>query len=173
MPSGFNGSPPKYGMTWVERHYASALRSDLSEIGESNAMNLLLSKSGNIRTKAIYACELKLYFGWLKQKGVSLTPEGLVQDNLLCFYRSDPTDVRTKRRHTDCLNEYVNVRLLEEGASELKRHASAVAIKRFYRRKNSQPFRGLPARPPGAQARVRIPSGPLKLLRESLIRTPS
>ncbi|MDA4117593.1 MAG: site-specific integrase [Thaumarchaeota archaeon] len=140
MPVGFNGSPPKYGMTWVERHYASALRSALREIGESDAMDLLLSKYGNIRTKAIYACELKLYFRWLKQKGVPLTPDGLVHDNLLCVYRSDPTDVRTKRRHTDWLNEYVNVRLLEEGASESKRHVSAAAIKEFYRRNDSQLF---------------------------------
>jgi hypothetical protein len=38
-------------------------------------------------------------------EGVSLTPDGLVQDNLLCVYKSDPTDVRTKRRHTDWLTE--------------------------------------------------------------------
>jgi hypothetical protein len=61
MPSGFNGTPPKDGMTRVERHYASALRSALREMG-SDATDLLLSKFGNIRTKAIYACELKLYF---------------------------------------------------------------------------------------------------------------
>lgn len=47
------------GMNGVERHYESALRSALSEIGASEAINRLLSKYGNIRTRAIYACELE------------------------------------------------------------------------------------------------------------------
>ncbi len=42
MISGFNGTPPQQGMTWVERHYSSALRSALCEIGESEATDHLL-----------------------------------------------------------------------------------------------------------------------------------
>ena len=37
-----------------------------------------------------------------------MTPDQLVQDNLVCVFKSDPTDTTTKRKHTDWLLEYVN-----------------------------------------------------------------
>jgi hypothetical protein len=44
-----------------EGEYENTCRNTVREIGESEAVNRLLSNCENWRAKAIYACEIKLY----------------------------------------------------------------------------------------------------------------
>jgi len=53
-----------------------------------------------------------------------MDPDELVRENLVCVYDSSPTDVKTKRRRTDWLDEYVNDHLLNKGLG-MKRASSA------------------------------------------------
>ncbi len=109
-----------------EREYENTCRNALREIGESEAVNRFLSKYGNWRTKAIYACEIKLYLRNLKTDlKVDLTADQLVKDNLECIFNSDATDVRAKRKHTDWLSEYVNEYLIRRGTSDAHRELAA------------------------------------------------
>lgn len=124
----------------AEKKAQNALDGFLAEIGPSKAVERFLSGYGNVRTKAAYACELALYFRWLKGKGVTLSPDALVTDNLECVYESKPTDVLAKRRHTDLLNEYVNVHLIQREDSESKRSLAAAAIRSFYESNDSALF---------------------------------
>jgi integrase len=133
-------SPLLVNVKSIEQHYVRAFENTLRKIGPSDAVSRFLSKYGNVRTKAIYACELHLYFRWLKGRDVSLSPDELIKDNLVCIFKSDPTDVSTKRKHTDLLNEYANTFLLEKGDSEAKRRLAAATIKEFYRRNDAQLF---------------------------------
>lgn len=50
----------------AEKKAQKALDGFLAEIGPSKAVERFLSGYGNVRTKAVYACELGLYFRWLK-----------------------------------------------------------------------------------------------------------
>lgn len=121
-----------------EREYENAYRNAVKEIGESEAINRFLSKYGNWRTKAIYACEIKLYLRHLKEgMKVGLTPDQLITDNLECIFKSDATDVRAKRKHTDWLSEYVNDYLIKRGTSEAHRELAASVVKAFYKRNDS------------------------------------
>jgi hypothetical protein len=110
-----------YGVMCLERSYELNLR----EIGPSAAVSRFFSKYGKMSTKAAYSDHLKLSFRWLRQeKGLKESPDELVKDNLVCIFKSDPTDVLTKRKHTDRLNEYVNDYLLKRGLSESRRNCS-------------------------------------------------
>ena len=80
------------------------------------------------------------YFRWLREKGIALTPDELVQDNLVCVFKSDPTDTITKRKHTTWLLEYVNVYMKEEGYSQTYRVVAAAAVRKFYERNDSELF---------------------------------
>jgi hypothetical protein len=51
-----------------------------------------------------------------ESKGVRLTPDELLTDNLRCQANADPTDIKTRKRHTHWLDEYVNSLLLERGS---------------------------------------------------------
>ncbi len=111
----------------ADRRAENALNGFLAEIGPSKAVERFFSGYGNPRTRAAYACELALYFRWLKGKGVSLSPDALITDNLRCVYESSPTDVSTKRRHTDLLNEYVNVHLIQREDSSPRARSRSVS----------------------------------------------
>ena len=124
----------------------------LAQLGNSEGVTRFASKYGIASTKRIYLISLVLYFRWLKSIGVVLTPDELVEDNLKCFFNSQPTDVRTKRRHTDWLDRYINRNMVEEGYSESMRTVTAAAIQQFYRRNDSQLFGDFQvARSPAAQ----------------------
>ncbi len=113
----------------------------LAEMGPSKALDLFVSKYGNDNTKCGYVTELAFYFRWLREaKGVTMTPDELVLDNLRCVYESKAVEVTTKRRHTDWLNEYTNRHLLEQGFSESKRHIAANAVRQFYEKNDSSLF---------------------------------
>src|SRR5450756_2522931 len=105
----------------------------LEELGPSKAVDLFLSKYGNLNTRVGYAGELVFYLRWLrKAHEVRMNPDELVLDNLQAVYESKAVDVTTKRRHNDWLNEYINHYLLDQGFSEGKRHLALHAIRQFY-----------------------------------------
>jgi hypothetical protein len=62
----------------------------LERIGPSEAIRRFISKYGNRNTSALYASELCLYFEWLKYRGVKMSPDELIQNNLQCVYGSSP-----------------------------------------------------------------------------------
>src|SRR5437870_4850857 len=131
MNLAFNGRMISRSREQTEKTVARAL----DKIGPSAAVNRFLSKYGNLRTKANYAVQLHLFLQWLRQdKRIATNPDSLIWDNLACIFKSDPTDVATKRKHTDYLNEYVNDYMLRKGESESSRQVAAAAIKMFYRR---------------------------------------
>src|SRR5271167_3500465 len=77
--------------------------------GRYESIKRFMRKISKVSTRFCYLLMLDQYFRWLRDaKGVTMDPDGLVKDNLECVYNSAPTDVRTKRRHTDWLDEYVN-----------------------------------------------------------------
>ena len=157
----------------TERKAAQSLASKLREIGPSPAVDRFLRKYGNTRTKATYALEVALYLRWLKQRGVAMNPDGLVEDNLKCVFESRPTDVATKRKHTDFLSEYINAYLVERDYSEQKRAVAAAAIRGLYK-SNDSPLFGDYAT---AQQAVEAPAKPLypedirKVLKAMPVRT--
>ena len=137
----------------VEREYENICRNALKEIGETESVKRFLSNYGNWRTKAIFACELRLYLRHLKGLGVGMTSDKLITDNLQCVSKSDPIDVKTKRRHTDWLSGYVNDHLLKGGSSDAHRELLESVIKTFYKRNDSPLFEDFgvalqPLRPP-------------------------
>jgi integrase len=100
-----------------------------------------LGKYGNLQTKAAYSFALARYFEWLRgSKGISLSPDELLIDNLRCQANADPTDIRTRKRHTLWLDEYVNSLLLERGLSDSKRNVTAAAVQQFYLKSDSALF---------------------------------
>ena len=109
----------------------------LEELGRGPAVERFLNKYGKDNLKRIYSIVLALYLRWLKSKGVNFTPDELVLDNLRCIYESAATDVQTKRRHTDWLDEFVNSYLVGIGRAQNTRTVSATIIQRFYRRNDS------------------------------------
>jgi len=94
--------------TQIEKDVSPELGAALRKLGESRAVTKFLNSYGNIRTKA-YCVHLTVYLRWLREEnGVSMSPDELVQDNLICVYESKEVDVDTKRRHPDWLEECVN-----------------------------------------------------------------
>lgn len=117
------------------------LEKRMAELGPSKALARFLSKYGNENTKCSYTVELTLYLRWLRdEQGVTMTPDQLIIDNLKAVFKSEAVDVAAKRKHTDWLNSYTNVYLLEQGYSESKRHVASNAIKMFYERNDSALF---------------------------------
>lgn len=130
----------------------------LREIGPSEAVTRLIDKYGSLSTRKNYAIVIALYLRWLKGKGITLSPDQLIQDNLLSIFKSDPTDVRTKRKHTDWLDQFVNGHMVEDEYSESERRLAAAAIKQFYQRNDSLLFGDFEV----SRQRPREPAKPLK-----------
>lgn len=126
--------------TACERERRGELERKLHEIGPSEAVTRLINKYGSLSTQKNYAIAIVLYLRWLKERDVQLTPDELVKDNLVCVFKSDPTDVGTKRKHTDWLDQFVNGHMLEKGYSESERRLVAAAINQLYRRNDSPLF---------------------------------
>lgn len=66
-------------------------------------------------------------------------PDALVKDNAVCVYESK-ADRLKKRKHTDYLDRYVNVDLIELGVGYAARHHKVAAIRGFYLRNDSPLF---------------------------------
>ncbi|MGD0395382.1 MAG: hypothetical protein ABSB26_00545 [Nitrososphaerales archaeon] len=117
----------------ADRKAENGLRLFLEELGSSKSVETFLRNHGNVRTRRAYAGELCMYFRWLRGKGIAMTPDELIQDNLRSVFESRPTDVVTKRKHTDPLGDYINAYLIvQRGDSEAKRSLAAAAIRGFY-----------------------------------------
>jgi hypothetical protein len=125
----------------IEKQNSRRLVHYLTKIGDSQAVAHFLSGYAKPNTKRIYSYQLARYFTWLKEaKGVGMTPDELITDNLRCVFETGPIDVQTKRRHTAWMNEYVNVRLLAEDWPENARANAASVIKKFYETNDSALF---------------------------------
>lgn len=108
-------------------------------LGGSEAAARYLATYGKVGVQAQNAFRLGQYHRWLKEaKGVSLSLDDLVRDNLVCIWKSDPVDVDTKRRHRAWLEEYVNVKMA--GLSLSYRRGTASIIKGFYDKNDSPLF---------------------------------
>lgn len=106
--------------------------------GGYESVRRFMGKISKPATRYAYLSMLSQYMAWLREaKGVTMDPDELVKDNLECVYNSPPTDVGTKRRHTDWLDEYVNDFLLSRGVGT-KRASAAAAVRMFYKRNDSQ-----------------------------------
>ncbi len=86
------------------QEYENTLNNALQEIGPSESINRFLSKYGNVKTKCVLCFPCPPLHPMAQRKGVTMTPDELVKDNLTCIFKSDATDVGTKRKHTDWLN---------------------------------------------------------------------
>ncbi|MDG7021305.1 MAG: tyrosine-type recombinase/integrase [Nitrososphaerota archaeon] len=121
-----------------EKEAANHLDRALERIGPSDAVRRFLAKYGPVRTRAGYASQLLYYFEWLRREGVSLSPDQLIQDNIEKVLKSDPTDIRSRRHHTDLLLRYVNEHMKAEGYSQRSRIFAATVVRRFYLRNDAQ-----------------------------------
>ncbi|HVC27347.1 MAG TPA: hypothetical protein VND40_04230, partial [Nitrososphaerales archaeon] len=126
-------------ITLVEAQARREVERSLRSIGPSESVERFLNSYGKVRVRAVYGAHLSRYFDWLKEKGILLTPDELIRDNLGCIYRSEPEDVATKRKHRAWLEEYVNVKMAD--ASNSYRRVGASVVKGFYDR-NDSPFYG-------------------------------
>jgi len=124
----------------AKRYHERSAANILTALGNGEAIRRFTMKYGNTGTKLNYLSILKRYFAWLKSQGMTLSPDELATDNLVCVFKSDPTDVRTKRRHRDLMNQYLNVYLLEAGLSLSYRRSAVSAISEFYRTNDSELF---------------------------------
>jgi integrase len=115
------------------------LERNLKQIGPSEAVERFLSSYGKVRVRDTYSLHLLIFFRWLKEEqGVQMSPDELVQDNLICVFDSKPTDVGAKRRHREWLERFVNVRLVDHSMSY--RAGVASTVKKFYSRNDSPLF---------------------------------
>ena len=130
--------------TSVEKQYTNELERrlrDLKAMGPADSVDRFLRGYGKAGTKRAYSANLLHFLKWLRNvKGVLLSPDAVIQDNLVCVFKSDPTDTTAKRRHTDYLSEYVNSVLVEKGSPESYRNSVASTVKRFYQSNDSPLF---------------------------------
>jgi integrase len=120
-----------------KRKHQAEIERKLAELDHDPAVVNLLSKYANLGTQSTYLDELALYLRWLNGRGILQTPSQLITDNLSCIFKSDPTDVITKARHTNWLSEYINTVLYRREESEAKRKLASAAVRMFYQRNNS------------------------------------
>jgi integrase len=125
-----------------QRRVDLAVKGNLAKIGGPyRSVETFLRTCGPLTTKKQYTNAVMLYLRWLKEeKGIAMNPDDLMLDNLRCIYESAATDVATKRKHTNLLDEYINGYLLERGQSEAARMVKAAAIKGLYRTNDSHLF---------------------------------
>jgi hypothetical protein len=92
----------------------------------------MLSEYPVTRTAETRLLSLATHLDWLqKAKGITLNPDELIKDNLQCVCGSKPTDAETKTKHTDWLNEYVNVVQVKLDLGDSRRHQVADSAKVF------------------------------------------
>lgn len=113
----------------------------LARIGKYDSVDRFIRKYGNVRTRRVYLSGLLKYLTWLREvQGVQMDPDAMAADNLKCVYGNEAQDVRTKRKHTDLLDRFVNEYLVSEGLTEPYRVVLAAAVQQFYRRNDSPLF---------------------------------
>lgn len=113
----------------------------LARIGDCRSIQRILMKYGKVLSWSACLFHLDRYFTWLREKkGVTMSPDELIQDNLKCVYESASIDVQTKRRHTDWLDEFVNRFLVDKGIVDQSRATTASFVRLFYSRNDSPLF---------------------------------
>lgn len=120
-----------------EKYYRDEIERKLRELGNDPAVTNFMSKYANSITKALYLANLAQYLRWLRTKGICLTPSEIITDNLVSQFKSDPTDVISKAKHTNLLNEYVNTTMFGKEYSESARRLASASVRMFYGRNNS------------------------------------
>lgn len=109
-----------------------ALEAFLRELGPSPAIERFLREYGNPRTKCSYSGHLVLYRRWMKkEKGIEMTPDAMIQDNLRAVFESAPSDVVAKRKWTNLLSEYVNTYLIAKGMGDSTRKVAVASVRGF------------------------------------------
>jgi hypothetical protein len=120
---------------------STALVNFLKELGPSVSVEKWLQGYGNPRTRTSYAGHLCLYTRWLKtEKRIRMSPDEMVRDNLRAVFESGPTDVTSKRKHTDLMGEYINKYMVAKGSADITRKVALSAIVTFYRGNDSSLF---------------------------------
>jgi integrase len=125
--------------TYRERELRTQIKRFMETWGTFESIQRLSRRYGKANTLRGYLADLDLYFRWLRSEGVAMNPDELIKDNLKCVY-SGPEQVATKRRHTDWLDRYANVYLLERGDGYSSRHRKVAAIRAFYHWNDSDLF---------------------------------
>jgi hypothetical protein len=102
--------------TVVEGFHEKRIARLLTLIGQQETAKRFISRYGKQSTKTAYLYQLELYLGWLKeQRGILQTLDELIRDHLMCVFNSEPTDVRTKRKHTDMLFDFIKDYMVRKG----------------------------------------------------------
>src|SRR5438552_18352214 len=114
----------------TDKRYDLVLQRSLAYIGKSEAVDHFLSKYGSLRTRSVYAYWLCRFLKWFRAQkdNKAFLLDFLIEDNLLKVFKSDPTDVKTKRFYTDWLHAFVNIHLVKEGRKEATRRLAAAAV---------------------------------------------
>ncbi len=126
--------------TYRERELRRQIARFLEAWGKYECVQRFIRKYGKLNTIRGYLADLDLYFRWLPNAGENLNPDELIRDNLRCVYGSAPEEVNVKRKHTDLLDRYANVQLVEKGVGYSSRHRKVACIREFYRRNDSPLF---------------------------------
>ena len=126
--------------TYRERELRHQIEKFLGMWGKYESVDRFARKYGKLTTRREYLCDLDQFFRWLPTVGVTMNPDELIRDNLKCVYGSGPEEVQVKRKHTDLLDRYANVYLIEKGNGYSSRHRKAAAVKQFYLRNDSPLF---------------------------------
>jgi integrase len=124
--------------TYRERELRSQISKFMEKWGGYESVQRFIRKYHlKLNTCRGYLADLDLYFDWLLVTGVTMSPDELIPDNLRCVFESGATEVEVKTTHTDLLDEYVNIYLVEKGLSYSTRHRTVAAIREFYKRNNA------------------------------------
>lgn len=94
--------------TRIEAQAARDLTRWRAEIGPSEAADRFVHCYPKVRIQRLYTFHLWTYFRRLRKKGVEMTSDQLVADNLHCIYRSEPENVAAKKRRGAWLEDYIN-----------------------------------------------------------------
>jgi len=125
----------------IERKSEREAENYLRKIGQFETVERFIRKYGNVRTRRVYLHSLLKHLNGRKHEGgVLMTPDELISDNLKCVFGSSPQDVRTKRKHTEWLDQFTNEYLVSEGLTDLYRTTLASAVQQFYMRNDSPLF---------------------------------
>ncbi len=153
------GMEPTTPETYRERELRGQIRKFLQRWGAYESVQRFVRKySLKLNTCRGYLADLDLYFDWLKATGVTMSPDELIKDNLTCVFESKATEVGVKTTHTDLLDEYVNIYLVEKGLSYPTRHRTVAAIREFYRRNNAALYGDFTLADGKAKKRLKTPS---------------
>ncbi len=145
--------------TYRERELKSQISKFLEKWGKYESVQRFVRKYRlKLNTCRGYLADLDLYFDWLRVVEVDISPDELIQDNLKCVFESGATEVNVKTTHTDLLDEYANIYLVEKGLSYSTRHRTVAAIREFYRRNNAALYGDFTLADGKALKRLKTPS---------------